>query len=164
MYRSVGKLLRSLTTTVRLGSAARCSASAADNTLNRLTLVESATTSSPGPTPTSGAILSPMRCGSAIQPAVFQLPIRPWPHSCATTWATRAAVAARQHAQRIAVQVDQALGDVELLAQRRQGVGGVRRQGVVTGGHGRGFQRARSTARTGDASAAISFSGRAISS
>ena len=67
--------------------------SAALSTLKTLTLVESATTSSPAPAPTSCAILSPTRCGSVIQPALFQLPMRPWPHSCVTTCCSRAAVA-----------------------------------------------------------------------
>ena len=67
--------------------------SAALSTLKRLTLVLSATTSSPSPTPTRRAILSPMRCGMSIQPALFQLRMRPVPQSCVTTCCTRAAVA-----------------------------------------------------------------------
>ena len=66
---------------------------AALSTLKRLTEVESATTSSPGAAPTSRPILSPTRRGSSIQPALFQLRIRPWPHSRVTTSCTRAAVA-----------------------------------------------------------------------
>jgi hypothetical protein len=44
------------------------SASAAASTLNRLTDVESATTTSPAAAPTSRAILSPTRRGMSTQP------------------------------------------------------------------------------------------------
>ncbi len=78
---------------------------------------------------------------------------------------------ARQRAQRVAVQVDQPFGQVELLAQRRQRVGAVERGAVFTGDGHRASERgvgaagsARSTARTGEASACTSFSGSAISS
>ncbi len=64
-----------------------------------------------------------------------------------------------QHAERIAVEVDQARRQAELFAQRRQRIGGVQRQGFVSG-HGSSL----STARTGEASAVVSFRGRAISS
>ncbi len=66
---------------------------AALNTLKRFTDVESPTITSPGPAPMSRAILSPMRCDSVIHPAVFQLRIRPSPHSVSATAAIRAGVA-----------------------------------------------------------------------
>ena len=90
MYRSVGKLLRSLRMIFRDGASAFTMVSAALSTLKRLTLVESAHTTSPGPAPTSRAILSPMRPGSSIQCALFQLRMRPVPHSSFTTCCTRA--------------------------------------------------------------------------
>jgi hypothetical protein len=93
MYRSVGKLLASDTITLRAGSRVCCTRSAAASTLNRLIEVVSVTTTSSWPAPTSGASLLPSRCGSSNQPAVFQLRIRPSPHSSATTWAARAAAA-----------------------------------------------------------------------
>jgi len=45
---------------------------------------------------------------------------------------------ARQHAERVAVEVEHAGRDVELRAQRREEVGGIGRPGVVSG-HGRAF-------------------------
>ena len=93
MYRSVGKLCRSETITLRAGASAAAMASAADSTLNRLTLVESVTTSSPARAPTRRAILSPTRCGSSIQPALFHLRMSPSPHSRRTTCATRSGAA-----------------------------------------------------------------------
>jgi hypothetical protein len=52
--------------------------------------VLSVATTSPAPAPMSCAILSPSVWGSANQPALFQLRIRPSPHSCVTAAATRA--------------------------------------------------------------------------
>ena len=70
----------------------------------------------------------------------------------------------RQRAEGIAVEVDEAVGvDVverEKRPERRQPIGRIQRQAVGARRH----QSARSTARTGDASAPTSFSGRAISS
>jgi hypothetical protein len=60
--------------------------------LKTLSDVESATLTSPTPAPTSAAILSPMRCGRSIQPAEFQLRMRPSPHSRDATSASRAGV------------------------------------------------------------------------
>ena len=66
-----------------------------------------------------------------------------------------------QRAQRIAVQVDHALRQREQVAQRAQRVLRVECTAVLQGeAHG----SSRSTARTGEASAAISFRGKAISS
>ena len=136
--------------------------SAAFSTLNRLTEVESAATHSPGFAPIRRAILSPMRGASSIQPALFQLPIR----SDAPFLRHHLLHARRRglghHAERVAVQVDQPGREGELLAQVRQRVGGVQRQGVFAGLHR--LSSSRSTARTGLASALISFSGSAISS
>lgn len=89
----MGKFWRSLTITRREGVSARTMRDAALSTLNRLTEVESAATHSPGRAPTSAPMRSPTRCGSAIQPASFQLRIRPSPHSRCTAAATRAGVA-----------------------------------------------------------------------
>ncbi len=93
MYRSVGKFWRSLTITRRDGDSAFTVREAALRTLYRFTEVESAATHSPGRAPTSAPMRSPTRCGSVIQPASFQLRIRPSPHSCRTAAATRAGVA-----------------------------------------------------------------------
>ena len=75
------------------GAASFETDSAAKSTLYRLTEVVSVATTSPGPAPMSGAILSPTRRGSSNQPAVFQLWIRSRPHSARTTSATRAGTA-----------------------------------------------------------------------
>jgi hypothetical protein len=93
MYRSVGKLLRSLTTLLRRGASWPAICSAALSTLNRLIDVLSVATTSPSLAPISGAILLPSRCGSSNQPALFQERIRPWPHSSVTARATRAGAA-----------------------------------------------------------------------
>ena len=66
----------------------------------------------------------------------------------------------RHHAQRVAVEVDHTRRQRELLTQRAQAVLRVEREAVVSGRHASSL----STARTGDASALISFSGNAISS
>ena len=72
---------------------------------------------------------------------------------------------ARHHAQRIAVQINGAFGQAELITQSAQRVLGVERLAVLQSGHGRfRLQSSRSTARTGEASAVVSLSGRAISS
>ncbi len=68
-------------------------ASAAEMSLNRFTETLSQAITSWAGAPTSGAILPPMRCGMEIQSAEFQLRMRSWPHSCATTSASRAGVA-----------------------------------------------------------------------
>ncbi len=93
MYKSVGKLLRSLTTVRRCGASCAAMESAALITLNRLIEVLSVATTSPGPAPISVAILSPSRAGMVYQPAVFQERIRPSPHSWSTAAATRARAA-----------------------------------------------------------------------
>ena len=85
--------MRSESTTRRDGDSAAAICVAADSTLYRFTDVESATTTSPAAAPTSCAILSAIRCDSVIQPASFQLRIRPSPHSVSTTCRTRAAAA-----------------------------------------------------------------------
>ena len=65
-----------------------------------------------------------------------------------------------QHAERIAVEVDHPGRQIELFAQRRQCIFGIECQAVMSIGH----HSSLSTARTGEASAVISFRGRAISS
>ena len=73
---------------------------------------------------------------------------------------------ARQHAERIAVEIDQPLGHDELVAQRGERIVVIELQEVVAvhrlGGDSAGSSRR--IARTGLASAWTSFSGRAISS
>ena len=100
-----------------------------------MTDVESATITSPGPAPTSVAILSPMRCDSVIQPAVFQLRISPAPHSCFDDLPGAVDRALRQHAERIAVEIDDAFAidaiERKQLAQRRQRIARVALQAVV---------------------------------
>jgi hypothetical protein len=73
------------------------------------------------------------------------------------------------HAQRIAVQVDHVGRNGEQIAQRAQGVLRVKCAAVVQGGHrllriAPDGGSSRRIARTGDASAVISFRGRAMSS
>ncbi len=94
MYRSVGKLLRSLTSRRRSGASSAAIFSAAESTLNRLTEVLSVQTSSPGCAPTRPASLSPRRCGRSNQPALFQARISCVPHSSVTAAAMRAGAAA----------------------------------------------------------------------
>ena len=67
------------------------------------------------------------------QPAVFQLRIRSWPHSRATTSWARCERRARAGAERVAVEVDDARRQVEVLAQGASGSLGVARQAVVAG-------------------------------
>ena len=68
MYRSVGKLLRSLTRVLRCGASSRAMFSAALSTLNRLMEVLSVATTSSGPAPIRRAILSPSALGR-VEPA-----------------------------------------------------------------------------------------------
>src|SRR5690242_20128734 len=91
MYRSVGKFERSETITRRFGSRSFASLSAADRILKRFAEIVSVTTTSSSPAPISGASLLPRRLGNANQPAVFQLRIRPSPHSAEITSAAREA-------------------------------------------------------------------------
>ena len=101
------------------GPAAR--ATAAASSLNRQTLVESAISSSFGLAPTIGASLAAMRVGQSIQPCLFQLAMRSSPH-CARRLRQRAGVATRQRAERIAVEVDEPVGQAETArAQRPSG-------------------------------------------
>jgi len=93
MYRSVGKLLRSLTTRLRAGLSSRAMLSAALSTLYRLMEVLSVHTTSSLPAPMKGASWLPRRCGRSNQLAVFHERIRSVPHSRVTTSATRAAAA-----------------------------------------------------------------------
>ncbi|MCY1465555.1 hypothetical protein D9M71_837170 [compost metagenome] len=85
MYRSVGKLLLSVTITRRAGDLVACTRSAALSTLNRLIEVVSVTTTSPARAPINPARRLPKRSDKSRQPAVFQLRIRPLPHSWAIT-------------------------------------------------------------------------------
>ena len=78
----------------------------------------------------------------------------------------------RQGAERVAVEIDDAVGQAEQVPQRRQRIAGVERQRIAAcragaarrGRTGARHGKARSTARTGDASASMSLSGSAISS
>ncbi len=87
MYRSEGKFSSSLTILARPGRARRAAAAS----LNRLTEVESLTTTSPGWAPIRRAILSPMAWGASIQLS-FQARIRRSPHWCSTASRRWAAV------------------------------------------------------------------------
>ncbi len=86
MYRSVGKLSRSVTIT-RRPARSRIAATA---TLNRLTEVESPTRTSSGRAPTRGAIRAPRVAGLSHQPAASQLRTSPSPHSVRRVASTRA--------------------------------------------------------------------------
>ncbi len=66
---------------------------AATSNLNRFTEVESATITSCGLAPISGAILAPIRCGAPIQSRLFQLRISSSPHSSVDHLRWRAAAA-----------------------------------------------------------------------
>ncbi len=71
----------------------------------------------------------------------------------------------RQHAQRVAVEVDHAFGQRELPAQVAQRVLRIEGAAVLQSGHHFFIQgSSRRMARTGEASALVSLSGRAISS
>ena len=84
-----------------------------------------------------------MRRGSSIQPAVFQLRIRPSPHSRSRDLGEACGGAPRQRAERVAVEVDDAVGQREFVAQRRERVGAVERDAVVAA-------RERRSGRKGD--------------
>ena len=79
MYRSVGKLLASLTITLRPGWRWRCTLNAALSTLNRLMEVVSVITTSPSRAPINGARRLPRRWDNSAQPALFQLRIKHCP-------------------------------------------------------------------------------------
>ena len=91
MYRSVGKLSRSDRITRRPGLACCWMRSAAASALKMFSEVVSVMTTSPLPAPIRPASLSPRRAGRSNQPAVFQLRMRPAPHSLPITSAARAA-------------------------------------------------------------------------
>ncbi len=137
---------------------------AALSSLNRFTDVESPTITSPGPAPISRAILSAMRCDKVIQPAVFQLRIRPSPHSLSATAAILAAVAAGKYAERVAVEVDHPLRIDTIHREQRparcERIEAVASDALFPGDH----ESDRNTARTGEAHALISLRGSAISS
>ncbi|MNN77555.1 hypothetical protein D3C81_1940270 [compost metagenome] len=67
--------------------------SPAASALKMFSDVVSVTTSSPSRAPSRLPSLSPRRAGNSNQPAVFQLRIRPVPHSWVMTPAARAAAA-----------------------------------------------------------------------
>ena len=104
---------------------------AAASSLNRQTLVESAISSSFGLAPTIGASLAAIRVGQSIQPCLFQLAMRSSPHCALDVSASAAGVAAGKRAERIAVEVDDALGQPEPLAREGQRIGGVELLSVV---------------------------------
>ncbi len=93
MYRSVGKLSRSDRITRRSGWRFCWMRRLAARALKMFSEVASVMTSSPSFAPSRPASLSPSRDGSSNQPAVFQLRIRPVPHSWVMTSAARAAAA-----------------------------------------------------------------------
>ena len=106
-----------------------------------------------------------MRCERSIQPAAVQLRISPTPHSVSTTSLSAIDGGFRQHAERVAVEIDRCPSRIdaiqrELSAQRRQLIARVLVEAVSPGDHGSD----RSTARTGEAHAWVSFSGNAINS
>ena len=86
----MGKDPPSVTTTRRPGRIR----AAATNTLNRLTEVESVTTTCPGAAPTRVPMTSPTRSGAPHQSASFQDRMSRWPHSVAMTRATASGTAA----------------------------------------------------------------------
>ena len=83
---------RSETMKRRPPPVAACKATAALSTLNRFTDVESPTLTSSGAAPISGAMAAPVRAARSIQPASFQLRMRPSPHSFVASAASRAGV------------------------------------------------------------------------
>ena len=130
------------------------SAAAAATSLNRFTVVESATITSCGLAPISGAIFAPTRCGAPIQSRAFQPRIRSPPHSSLINGGDPLGDALGQRPQRIAVEIDDAFRQLEALAQVEQRIGGVERLGV---GEGDGHRpSARSISSTAAAQAALS--------
>jgi hypothetical protein len=91
--------------------------------LNRLTEVESATTTLPFAAPINFAISAATRSAKSIQPASFQLLIRPSPHSRYQLGNT-ARRCPRQRTERIAIQVDDPGRQYETLPEGCQRVDG----------------------------------------
>ena len=104
---------------------------AAASSLNRQTLVESAISSSLGLAPTIGASLAAMRVGQSIQSCFVQLAMRSSPHCRSAVSASAAGADLRQRAQRIAVEIDDAVRQTEPLAREGERVGGVELLGFV---------------------------------
>jgi len=148
-------------------SGRSCSAAAA--ALKRFSVVESATSTSEACAPMRPASLAPTRSGRRSQSCLFQDAIRSAPHSACTTcrrrarrWvdarrASRAAggLGARarlahalgrgpgQGAQGVAVEVDEAVGQQEALAEARQGVARVQPLHVLQAQRARAVRQAR---------------------
>ena len=122
MYRSVGKLLRSLTMVLRCGASSRAMFSAALSTLNRLMEVLSVATTSFGPAPTRRAILSPARWGSVEPAGAVPAADQALAPFLRHHFGHAGGRGSGQDAQRVAVEVDHAGGQVELMAQVAQGV------------------------------------------
>ena len=141
------------------GARAACRRSAVASTLNRFSEVESAQITSSLRAPISRAIFAPTRRGRSIQRASFHERISPSPHSRSIDLAHARAGRAGQGAERVAVEVDHAVGQREGGAVRAQRIGLVARDAV-----GAVHASSRRTARTGLASPPRIFSGSAISS
>ena len=90
---------------------------AAASSLNRQTLVESATSNSLGLAPTIGASLAAIRVGQSIQPWLVPAGDQVLAPLALGRRAQTAAVAERQRAERIAVEIDDALRQREPLAR-----------------------------------------------
>ena len=101
-----------------------------------MTDVESATITSPGAAPIRGAICRRRGCGRSIQPCRSSSGSRPSPHSRRTTSLEPRRGGGGQGAERVAVEVDDAVGQEELVAEGRERIGVVHRRRVRAGDRG----------------------------
>ena len=106
---------------------------AAASSLNRDTLVESAISNSLGLAPTIGASLAAMRVGQSIQPCFVQLEMRSVPHCSSAVARSALGRGRRQRAERIAVEIDDAVGNAEPLPREGKRIGGVELLGFFEG-------------------------------
>ena len=109
------------------------SRAAATRVLNRVTLVESPTTTSSASTPTSGASRRATRVERDVQPAVFQDADEARAPLPAYDLGDAVGHGAGQRPQRVAAQVDHAVGQVEELPPGGEGAPSIELDGVVPG-------------------------------
>ena len=119
----------------------------------------SPTATVPGAAPITRAILAAMRSARSIQPASFQLRIRPSPHSRPTTSARRACVARGRAPSELPSRYDHAVRQHEVRAEGGERVRGVQRLEI---GAGEPHAGRMATARVQPADARCTFTGKAL--
>jgi len=93
-------------------------------------------TTSPSPAPINVPGDYPGAWDKSAQPALFQLRIKPLPHSSAITCCARASAGHRTCAEGVTVEVDHPLRQGELVTQRRQPVLVVKGLAMASSDHG----------------------------